>query len=268
MDECLSVEVPVNVKLEKLRGQQQAREEKPTAKVTAGLEEARSVRQAKRRVESALKLLEKTPEDLGTLSSEDSMISSHNCGQLAELHEAAMRAVEAASAEEIPVALITGYESDISGYRHVLTTSAVEDPKFLSVCDSVASKFSQLRGAAEQKRKRKRTIRIAIVGVAVVLLLPLLLPLISAVLELRSSRTRIVEQQNAMSNPYVPPETDPGPKVLEEKKRIEKEMEMHLLLQMQKQKEMQKEQVPKKNIAALIPNSIGDAVCVMSIRYV
>ena len=78
-----------------------------------------------------------------------------------------MRAVEAASTEEMSVALITGYESDISGYRDALRAESLEDPKFLSVCDAAASKLSQLRSANEQQRK----IRLSIAGAVGVLLL-------------------------------------------------------------------------------------------------
>jgi formylglycine-generating enzyme required for sulfatase activity/serine/threonine protein kinase len=151
--------------IQDLKTKLEAREEKVTAKVTAGLAKARSLRQACR-FESAITLLEKMPEDLGTLSSEINDLK-HDCGRLAALHEVAMRAVEAASAEEMPVTLITGYESDISGYQNALTAESLEDPKFLSVCDAAALKLSKLRGANEQKLK----IRLAIAGAAGVFLI-------------------------------------------------------------------------------------------------
>jgi uncharacterized membrane protein YhaH (DUF805 family) len=162
VDECLSLKSG-DAELEKLRGQLQAREKKVTVKVTAGLTKARSLRQACR-FESALKLLEKMPEDLGTLSSEINDLN-HNCRQLAEFHFAATHAVKAASSLEMPVALITRYESDISGYQNALTAESLEDPKFLSVCDAAVLKLSKLRGANEQQRK----IRLAIAGAVGVL---------------------------------------------------------------------------------------------------
>jgi formylglycine-generating enzyme required for sulfatase activity/serine/threonine protein kinase len=171
--------------IQELKTKLEAREEKVTAKVTAGLAKVRSLRQACR-FESALKLLEKMPEDLGTLSSEISDLK-HDCGRLAALHEVAMRAVEAASAEEMSVALITGYESDISGYRDALRAESLEDPKFLSVCDAAALKLSKLRGANEQKLK----IRLAIAGAAGVLLL------IAAGLWIRSSMNASAEAVQA-----------------------------------------------------------------------
>jgi uncharacterized membrane protein YhaH (DUF805 family) len=162
VDECLSLKSG-DAELEKLQGQLQAREKKVTAKVTAGLAKARSLRQACR-FESAIKLLEKMPEDLGTLSSEINDLN-HNCRQLAEFHFAATHAVKAASSLEMPVALITRYESDISGYRDVLRAESLEDPKFLSVCDAAVLKLSKLRRVNEQQRK----IRLAIAGAVGVL---------------------------------------------------------------------------------------------------